>query len=87
MSVVSLEAKVNELSDVVQSLDRAIRGAEEEGNRGLLGRVQDHGVRISTLERQWTVFQSKVAGAAAVGGAIGSILTLAFTWWTATNGG
>lgn len=72
----SIERKLDRLLMATESLDRTVRGSEIEGNRGVLGVVEDHEVRISTLERSVLTMRAKVAGAGAIGGALGTAVAL-----------
>lgn len=71
------------LADQVSSLDRAVRGAPEEGNRGVLAEMQamrERGTRrhrhvdsrLDTLEAQERRRRAVTATLAAIAGAVGS---------------
>lgn len=81
--LVEILTKLDRLGDQIESLERTVRGHEGEGNVGIIRRFDEElakgrkvhdgfDARISALESAVLAFRAKVAGAAALGAAIGA---------------
>jgi hypothetical protein len=85
-------AKLERLQLDVDSLRRAVRGAAEEGNVGLIARLiefelagdERHEVidaRLDALERRWVRLYAYAAGMAAGAGTVGGIIAVLIDKW------